>query len=197
MEFRVGSAFLVFSGSYLPLSIILLIKDYKVSAINDRICWGFVFDSSSCYIPFLFPWLSLTVVVFCSLCLALSIYLLSKVRCKREVMLISVKHMPIDLMNYVLPYIVAFMTLDYGDKKELLGFGVFLLWLFWITYKSGRSVLNPVLVVFGWRLYEVVYTEGKGAVNKSGVMLANTEPFPTTYVNHNKFQDVMIVRREQ
>ncbi len=46
------------------------------------------------------------------------------------------------------------MGITYGDPQKLLGFGVFLLWMFAITYKSGQILMNPLLLILGWRLYE-------------------------------------------
>jgi hypothetical protein len=59
-----------------------------------------------------------------------------------------------ELINYTFPYVVSFMGITYADSQKLLGFGVFLLWMFAITYRSGQILMNPLLIVFGWRLHE-------------------------------------------
>lgn len=46
------------------------------------------------------------------------------------------------------------MGIAYSEPQKLLGFTVFLLWMFAITYKSGQILMNPLLLIFGWRLYE-------------------------------------------
>ncbi|OYY44666.1 MAG: hypothetical protein B7Y56_08840 [Gallionellales bacterium 35-53-114] len=46
------------------------------------------------------------------------------------------------------------MGISYNEPEKLLGFSVFLLWMFAITYKSGQIIMNPLLLMFGWRLYE-------------------------------------------
>ena len=53
---------------------------------------------------------------------------------------------------------VSFMSLDYEQGPKLVGFAAFLLWIFWITHKSGQIAMNPVLAVLGWKLYEIKYT---------------------------------------
>ena len=58
-------------------------------------------------------------------------------------------------MNYTLPYIVSFMSFGYDQEGKFIGIVIFLTWIFWITYKSGQIILNPILVAFGWKLYEV------------------------------------------
>ena len=65
------------------------------------------------------------------------------------------KHVPADLINYVIPYVVSFMSLDYEQTPKLFGFAVFLIWIFWITYKSGQIALNPVLAVLGLSLIHI------------------------------------------
>ncbi|KDB68728.1 hypothetical protein AZ15_0521 [Bordetella bronchiseptica A1-7] len=46
------------------------------------------------------------------------------------------------------------MGITYDEPQKLLGFGVFLMWMFAITYKSGQILMNPLLLILGWRLYE-------------------------------------------
>jgi hypothetical protein len=46
------------------------------------------------------------------------------------------------------------MGITYDAPEKLLGFAVFLLWMFAITYKSGQIIMNPLLLMFGWKLYE-------------------------------------------
>lgn len=64
------------------------------------------------------------------------------------------KAIPNDVINYVFPYVVSFMGISYESPEKLLGFAVFLLWMFAITYKSGQIIMNPLLLMFGWKLYE-------------------------------------------
>lgn len=65
------------------------------------------------------------------------------------------KPVPNDLINYVFPYIVSFMGVDLGSTGKVLGFGLFLLWLFLISYRSGQILMNPLLLAVGWQLYEI------------------------------------------
>lgn len=46
------------------------------------------------------------------------------------------------------------MGISYEAPEKLLGFAVFLFWMFAITYKSGQIIMNPLLLMFGWKLYE-------------------------------------------
>lgn len=50
------------------------------------------------------------------------------------------------------------MGISYSEPEKLLGFVVFLIWMFAITYKSGQIIMNPLLLMFGWRLFEATIT---------------------------------------
>lgn len=65
------------------------------------------------------------------------------------------KTIPNDLINYVFPYIVSFMGVELGSTGKLLGFGLFMVWLFLISYRSGQILMNPLLLAVGWQLYEI------------------------------------------
>lgn len=97
-------------------------------------------------------------------------------------------------MNYVLPYIVAFMGLDYKDVGKLLGFLIFFLWIFLITHRSGQVVLNPVLTVFGWQLYDVSYAFEGGSEIYNGTTLSRVTLHVGRTYSQAAIQDVLIVK---
>lgn len=84
----------------------------------------------------------------------LSNYLLDKISFPIDARVDSAKAIPSDIINYVFPYVVAFMGLSYNTPEKLLGFAVFLFWMFAITYKSGQIIMNPLLLMFGWKIYD-------------------------------------------
>jgi hypothetical protein len=104
------------------------------------------------------------------------------------------KHIPADLINYVFPYIVAFIALDFSSVTKLMGFFVFLLWMYAITYKSGQIAMNPALAVFGWKLFEVKYRFIQSTDEMIGRVLSTVEIEPNHTYDQTAMQDVMIVR---
>ena len=87
------------------------------------------------------------------------------------------------------------MSIDYHETSKFLGFLVFLAWMFWITYKSGQIIMNPVLIALGWRLYKVSYNfTGSPNVFRSNV-LSKGHLAPG---NHKQYplQDILIVKPE-
>lgn len=155
MQFRLLTAVVVFLGSYLPLSVILLAQNFDFGALHRSFCWPP--GQPDCSIPLKNPGFALTALVICVLCFFTAQFVLALLKPKQEIVLVEAKYIPTDLMNYTLPYIVSFMSIDYQDMPKFVGLVIFLVWMFWIAYKAGQILLNPLLIVFGWRMYELKY----------------------------------------
>lgn len=67
------------------------------------------------------------------------------------------KSRSVDLINYVIPYIVSFLGIDFSRMGGVLSFIVFLTLLFWLTIKSKSIFMNPMLLLFGYNLYDLEY----------------------------------------
>ena len=90
------------------------------------------------------------------------LWLLKHLRGTTEMTIEESRTIPNDLINYVFPYIVSFMGVELGGTGKVLGFGLFMLWMFLISYRSGQILMNPLLLAVGWQLYEVKASiEGK------------------------------------
>lgn len=155
MQFRLFSAFFIFIGSYLPLAIILAVQDIP------KDWWGLPFcdiRSSSIaecsYDPFKNPTFSLTFLCLTFISTVIANVSFKEISYPFDIEVIAAKSTPNDIINYVFPYVVSFMGISYNEPEKLLGFAVFLLWMFAITYKSGQIIMNPLLLMFGWRLHE-------------------------------------------
>ena len=153
MQFRILSAFIIFLGSYLPLAIILAIQDIPISWWERSLC-DFSDLSSCTFNPFLNPHFSIVFIIITLISVIISNYSLKKISYPFDTEVVSSKTIPNDIINYVFPYVVSFMGISYDTPEKLIGFLVFLLWMFAITYKSGQIIMNPLLLMFGWRLYE-------------------------------------------
>ncbi len=158
MQFRIISAFLIFIGSYLPLAIILAVQDIPVSWWKRQVC-DFSNISNCVFNPFLNPYYSITFFLLTLFSVLVTMYSFKKISFPFDIQVISAKPIPNDIINYVFPYVVS-MGISYSHPDKLLGFAVFLLWMFAITYKSGQIIMNPLLLMFGWRLYDVTIKIG-------------------------------------
>ena len=158
VQFRFFVAIVVFFGSYLPLSFILLAQDFRYDLLARKFCWPFCSFCTDCVIPFRNPHFSLIVLVLCMACFLITLAVLTTTQPKIEICVSKAKHIPAELIGYSLPYVVSFMNLEYQDSGKFIGLIIFLAWMFIIHYRSGQIILNPLLIVFGWRLYEIQYS---------------------------------------
>ncbi len=155
MQFRLISAFLIFIGSYLPLAIILAVQDIPKDWWGLPLCDIDKISIKDCtFTPFENPWFSLTFLGLTFISVLVANLFFRKISYPFEIEVITTKSTPSDLINYVFPYVISFMGINYEEPEKLVGFAIFLLWMFAITHKSGQILMNPLLLMFDWRLYE-------------------------------------------
>ena len=162
MQINLLPATLLFLGSYFPLALILAVQDIKPESWALPICKAPKFWAE-CYFPdFGNPGLVWTFLAVTFLSLVFFLWLLKHLRGTTEMTIEESRTIPNDLINYVFPYIVSFMGVELGGTGKVLGFGLFMLWMFLISYRSGQILMNPLLLAVGWQLYEVkALIEGK------------------------------------
>ncbi|MEC3889255.1 hypothetical protein [Xanthomonas campestris] len=192
MQFQFWSAVLLFLGSYLPLAVILMVQDIATKYRRAPLCgWR---GQWNCQFQILaHPWLAWGTVVVTFGALLLMVVALRSVRLPHRVHVQEVKAIPNDLINYVLPYVVSFMGLSYADPQKLGGFLVFWVVLFLITYRSGQILMNPLLIVLGWKLYEAKVGLGQsGAIRM--VRVLKKGPLVPSIQMAEEIQDVYLMR---
>lgn len=191
MEFRIGTAAIVFLGSYFPLSLILFAQNFQYSMLNRPFCWPLI--DGKCEIPLGAPIFSLSMVILTLSCLIITVISLRIIRPSQDIEVISSKYIPTDLMNYTLPYIVSFMSIEYSDTGKFVGFLVFLLWIFWISHRSGQVILNPVLIALSWRMYDIEYKFPGGQDKHTGKALAHGH-LTTGAFKQSMMQSIQIIK---
>ncbi len=166
MKFRFWSALVFFIGSYFPLSMIWLLQNISIeefplpdiSLKPFSASWGVSASLNNAT-------LTITIFAITLLCLAVSLYFLNSISLKHDIVIRKAKPIPSEMINYVLPYVVSFMSLEHQQEGKFLGVMIFMGWLFWISYKSDQLFMNPVFITFGWMPYEVEYNHaGSGQV---------------------------------
>jgi hypothetical protein len=197
MQLRKVSAFALYIGSYLPLGLVLLVQDLDLHVVESGICKPAYWAVGACRTPLIHPWWSLGIVGLGIFCLLMTLWTLNAIGAPRQIKVFEAKYIPADLINYSVPYIVSFMGLDFASPTKLLGFGVFFIWIFWITYRSGQIVMNPILIVFGWRLYEIKFSYLQSGDELIGRALSKGDVEPNRIYRQSSLQDVMIVRESE
>ncbi len=165
MQFQIIPGFLIFLGSYFPLAIILAIQDIPGAWWGGSICTRNQVAAGTCvFVPFDHPILCLIFVLIPAAAMVVVMTMLKSLPFPYVVEVKRAKSTPNEIINYTFPYVVSFMGISFAEPQKLIGFSVFLLWMFAITHKSGQILMNPLLLVFGWRLYEA--TIGINGVEK-------------------------------
>jgi hypothetical protein len=173
MQIRLLPSFLLFLGSYFPLSVILLLQDISSASWELPICRAL----TACHLPELEnPQRALSFFCVCAISLAFFLWSLNRFHGLHDMTVESSKSIPNDLINYVFPYVVSFMGLDFGSTGKFYGFLIFLLWMFLITYRSGQILMNPLLLVAGWQLYDVVANINGNIRNVSALSRTKLQP---------------------
>lgn len=155
MQFHLLSAAFIFLGSYFPLALILALQDIPSSWWDKSLCSLDALSKLECdVIPFSHPGLAITFMLITGIAVFLACLALSKISHPHEVEVQQFKTIPNEIINYTFPYVVSFMGISYSEPQKLIGLTAFFIWMFVITYKSGQILMNPLLLVFNWRLYE-------------------------------------------
>lgn len=196
MQLRLWTAATIFIGSYLPLSLILMAQDYNYSYLDNDLCIQFWSARAQCVLPFKNPKLSVPIFLLCIFCFSITLYVLRIIRTKHVIVIKSHKYIPSELMNYTLPYVVSFMSVGYDEQGKFVGIFIFLIWIFWITHKSGQIILNPVLAAFGWKLYDIAYCFSGDDKEYNTIALVKGELGDGEAARQTLIQEVMIVRQE-
>jgi hypothetical protein len=155
MQIRLYSAIILFLASYFPLALILIVQDIRPEYWSRGICTS-VHPFVSCELPRLGnPGLAWTFLAVCGVSLILFVAVMRLFEGPTEMLIKASKSIPNDLINYVFPYIVSFMGVELSATGKVVGFALFMVWMFLISYRSGQILMNPLLLVFGWQLYEI------------------------------------------
>jgi hypothetical protein len=196
LQIRFPASIVIFVGSYLPLALILLVQDLNFGLLRSAFCWRIWSRGSACEIPLLHPSLSLCVLGVCGVCFLLSLVALRLLRPKKKINVAETKYIPAELMSYTLPYVVSFMSIGYQETGKFMGLGIFLVWMFWIIHRSGQMLLNPLLVVFGWRLYEIKYSYPGEQIARQGRALVKGDLEPDFTYSYAAVQSILVIRPE-
>lgn len=155
MQIYILPALALFMGSYFPLAVILFFQDIEKKYFKMKLCTSLDFINE-CTLPSLSnPLLSIGFLVATTLGALLFFIVLNNIDGANEIVVVEAKPIPNDLINYVFPYVVSFMGLEYSETGKVIGFFIFLAWMFLISFMSGQILMNPLLLAMKWKFYEV------------------------------------------
>ena len=166
MKIRFWIALCLFISSYFPLTIIWALLDFDfqrknlshplwIAALNGLTLLSMVMSGLALYLP-------------CRL-----------KRITFQVKITAVQEKSADLLNYALPYIVAFYAATPGDYGTVAALTFFMIILFVLSYLRKIILMNPFVLLLGYQLYEVnCHPLGNRQIHQQ-LLWSKVNPIPT------------------
>ena len=158
---------IIFLSAYYPLFLILLIRDItdKTSGLSfGLLSWGVQVS-----------WYAL-VLFFISSCASLIVARLIRSLLTGQdggtpIKIHEVSQVRGDMLNYTLPFLIGLFAFNYESIQAIISLLVFLIFIFSFVHKEQISLLNPMFLLMGIRLYKVTYKEvGRKTIYEKNVL---------------------------
>jgi hypothetical protein len=158
---------IIFLSAYYPLFLILLIRD-----ITDKTI-GLDFGLSSWGVQI--SWYALVLFLLSSIASLIAGPLIRSLLTYQEGGTSIKIHKAIqvrgDMLNYTLPFLIGLFAFNYENIQTIISLLVFLIFIFSFVHKEQISLLNPMFLLMGIRLYKVTYKEvGRTSIYKNNVL---------------------------
>ena len=160
--------FALFATSYSTLFLLIIIKQVydNYSFLNFG---GFNTDALSCFFSKFFVTTLLLVVIFFGI---IGCYLLFSNLSKKKgdyVTVTDVNNRNSESVGYIATYIIPFVFQNFGSFYEIFSI-IFILVIIYTSYvNSNMLLINPVLNIFKYSLYEIHYCHN--GIDKSGLII--------------------------
>lgn len=164
----------IFLTAYYPLFLILFIRDIGRHDSGVLLWVG----EADVYVS----WLALSMLIISSAACLLVGVLMRRLLTHQEggvlVRVTSARHVRGDMLNFTLPFLVALFAFDYLSWQSILSLAVFLVFMFAFVHSERVSLLNPIFLLLGIRLYQFAYVEVGSARKgkKSAICLGDVSP---------------------
>lgn len=94
--------------------------------------------------------------------------------------------------GYVASYLLPFLTVTAPTSRDLIAYGLFLVVVATVYMRTSMIQINPLLHLFGWRVYEV-----EDSLGFRGFLIAQRRVLPGDAVLATRFGDAVLVQRLQ
>ena len=141
MRLKLWVAILMFLSSYSPLVLILAARDFNYQTLSVTT-----------------PDVVLPALLIAAISCVILMVVMRQFRGGEFATVQSTDNRSIELFNYTIPYLISFLSLNIGAINDLIAFGLFMLLMFGLTYKTDNLYINPVLTFMGYGLYHLTVT---------------------------------------
>lgn len=156
MKLRLIPSLLIFISSYFPLAIIFAVKDLDSVTFKPQ-----------------HPILASTIIIL-TLFSCLIVLIASKsIKGGVTVKILKTANKSGDMFTYTIPYMISFYNFNLGDWKTLTCLFIFMSLMFSIAYRTQNLLVNPVLALIGYGLFDCQFKDGKNDIN--GYILSKYE----------------------
>jgi len=175
MKPRLVFSLVLFLSAYAPLSLLFAVRDIDTTGS--------------------FPWLKhptfvLIYIALAALSLALLAVVITRAQGQFIITMEKAKYYSKDFMEYSIPYIISFFSVDFGKWQDVVALAIFMGLLFLLAVKTQSQFLNPMLALWNYQLYEVEFEEGgnpKTGIFLSKIDLKRDERYKVTKLNRFLF----------
>lgn len=146
---------LIFLSAYYPLFLILLIRDVSAKTLGLQfgfLSWGVQVSWCALFLFFLSSFASLFVARIIR-------SLLTYQEGGTPIKIHEVYQVRGDMLNYTLPFLIGLFAFNYDNIQTIVSLLVFLIFIFSFVHKEQISLLNPMFLLMGVRLYKIKYKE--------------------------------------
>ena len=163
-----------FLSSYMPLFLIFSIRELKKH--NDYLHFGGI-NKESCYYFYKFFLFPLILTLF-SIIGLIGTYVTIKNLKKdskngKYVTIKTCKNNSSDFIAYFCSYLFPLFFQNFQDWIDILSIYLFFLFIFLVYIKSTIMIVNPILSIFNYRIYEICFISEDGK-EETGSVLTKT-----------------------
>lgn len=162
---------IIFLSAYYPLFLILLIRDITNKTVGldfGPLSWGVQISWYALVLFFLSSFATLRVA-------PLIRSLLTHQEGGTSIKIHEVTQIRGDMLNYTLPFLIGLFAFNYESIQTIISLLVFLVFIFSFVHKEQISLLNPMFLLMGIRLYKVTYKEvGRTSIYENNVLCLGT-----------------------
>lgn len=137
MKPRLITALFMFISSYFPLVPILIVKDLNASTGRPD-----------------HPQLAVALIAVMSIACTVVIVAARSFKSGLETEITKVSNKSADMFTYTIPYMISFYNFNLSDWKTLTCLSIFMCTMFLLTYKTNNFLVNPILALEGYGLYD-------------------------------------------
>lgn len=179
MKPRIYTSVMLFLSAYSPLFLILMVKDYN---FKDN-CLGH-------------PLVIIIITFLVVLSVLLTFFIFSKIsRGGLPARVTGVKYRSVDLINYTIPYLLAFFGVDLSKPADIISLSLFLLILMLLTIKSRLIFINPILTLFGYGLFDLEYIHKEKKFHKIAITKLEIHQDDEIFIKYLTNHIVFIVKK--